>query len=186
MGNANYRKVFQAIVEIDETHVGGKPRERNRKDDDDKPNKRGRRTNKNPVVGIVDREKKKVYAKVSVSNKGGKKLSGHRLLVIGNEICKSNATVITDGFRGYGILRKTEYIHLVVDHTKESVNDFVRANNVESFWVILKRGIYGIYHHVSVKYLQNYVHEFCFTFDNRDTGDMFDLVLKQAVMQNSN
>jgi len=36
MGNANYRKVFEAIVEIDETRVGGKPRERNRKDDDDK------------------------------------------------------------------------------------------------------------------------------------------------------
>lgn len=58
----------------------------------------------------------------------------------------------------------------------------MHTNNVESFWAILKRGVYGIYHHVSVKYLQAYVNEFCFRFNNKDNGDMFDLMLSQAVI----
>jgi len=182
MSNIEHGKIFEAIVEIDETYIGGKPRKSNRKDDTGKHNKRGRGTRKNPVVGIVDREKKKVYAKVSLPNKEGKKLSGNQLLAILNEVCKNNATVITDEFTGYSILRKTEYIHLVVDHTKGFVEDFVHTNNVESFWAILKRGIYGIYHHVSIKYLQTYVNEFCFRFNNKDNGDMFDLMLSQAVV----
>jgi len=70
----------------------------------------------------------------------------------------------------------------MVDHTKEFARDFVHTNNVESFWAIPKRGIYGIYHHVSVKYLQNYVNEFCFRFNNRDSGGMFDPVLRQVVI----
>jgi len=181
MSNIEHGQIFEAIVEIDETYIGGKPRKSNRKDDRDKHNPRGRGTKKNPVIGIVDREKKKVYAKVSLPNKEGKKLSGNQLLAILNEICKSNATVITDEFTGYSILRKTEYIHLMIDHTKGFVDDFIHTNNVESFWAILKRGIYGIYHHVSIKYLQTYVNEFCFRFNNRENGDMFDLVLRQAV-----
>lgn len=36
------------------------------------------------------------------------------------------------------------------------------------------------YHHVAVKYLQSYVNEFCFRFNNRDNGDTFELVLKQS------
>ena len=180
MSNIEHGKTFEAIVEIDETYIGGKPRKKNRKDDD-KPNKRGRETKKNPVVGIVDREKKKVYAKASLPNKERKKLSGNQLLAILNEVCKKKATVIIDEFTGYNVLRKTEYVHLVVDHTKGFVEDFVHTNNVESFWAIWKRGIYGIYHHVSVKYLQAYVNKFCFRFNNKDNGDMFDLVLGQAV-----
>ncbi len=132
MSNTKHGKTFEAMVEIDETYIGGKPIKKNRTDDN-KPNKRGQGTKKNPVVGIVDREQRKVYAKVSLPNKEGKKLSGNQLLAILNEVCKSNATVITDEFLGYGILRKTEYVHLVIDHTKGFVDDFVHTNNVESF-----------------------------------------------------
>ncbi len=182
MGNVKHGKTFEAIVEIDETYIGGKPRKSNRKDDRDKHNKRGRGTKKSPIIGIVDREKKKVYAKVSLPNKEGKKLSGNQILGILNQVCKKKSTIITDEFSGYNILRKTEYIHLVIDHTKGFVDDFVHTNNVESFWAILKRGVYGIYHHVSVKYLQAYVNEFCFRFNNKDNEDMFDLMLSQAVI----
>jgi len=48
-------------------------------------------------------------------------------------------------------------------------------------WATLKRGIYGIYHNVSSKYLQNYINEFCFRYNNRG-NNMFDLILKQAVL----
>ncbi len=82
---------------------------------------------------------------------------------------------------GYNILRKTKHIHLRVDHTKEFVRDFIHTNNVESFWGIFKRGIYGMYHHVSVKYLQDCVNEFCFRFNKRG-GNIFDEVLKQVAI----
>lgn len=53
------------------------------------------------MIGIVDRIKKRVYAKVSLPNKENKKLSGNQLSAIPNEVCKSNATVITDEFKGF-------------------------------------------------------------------------------------
>ena len=111
-------------------------------------------------------------------DKDGKKLTGMQLLSILNEVCKQDATVITDEFRGYNILRNTEYIRLMVDHSKEFTNGLIHTNNIESFWATLKR---GVYHHISTKYLQNYVNEFCFRYNNRK-ADMFNLVLKQSVI----
>lgn len=48
--------LLQGIVEMDETYVGGKPRKKNKKDDDDKGAQRGRGTKKTPVVGIIERD----------------------------------------------------------------------------------------------------------------------------------
>ena len=175
MGNVENREMFEAIVEMDETYVGGKPRR-----NDNNKNKRGRGTKKTPVIGIIDRDKKRVYAKVAMPNKNGKKLTGMQLLSVLDEICKQETMVITDEFTGYNILKKTKYLHLMINHTKEYSNGIIHTNNIESFWATLKRGVYGIYHHVSVEYLQSYVNEFCFRYNNRET-DMFNLVLKQSV-----
>lgn len=182
MGNVKTRKQFEAIVEIDETYVGGKPRKKNKKDDDDKPNKRGRGTKKTPVIGVVERGNKKVHAKVAYANTKGEKLSGNQLLAVLDEICKRDAVVMSDEFGGYNKLQTTEYIHLSVDHTKEFVNGLIHTNNIESFWATLKRGIYGIYHHVSIKHLQKYVDEFCFRYNNRDNILMFDKLIGQTVL----
>jgi len=173
MGNVENREMFEAIVEMDETYVGGKPR----KNDN---NKRGRGTKKTPVIGIIDRDKKKVYAKVAMANKNGKKLTGMQLLAVLDEVCKQDSMVITDEFTGYNVLNNTEYLHLMINHSKEYSNGMIHTNNIESFWATLKRGIFGIYHHVSVQYLQSYVNEFCFRYNNRKT-DMFNLILKQAI-----
>ncbi|MBL9028863.1 MAG: transposase [Caedimonas sp.] len=45
-----------------------------------------------------------------------------------------------------------------------------------------KRGIISIYHHVSPHYLQRYIDEFCFRYNNRTNQNMFNLVLKQVVL----
>lgn len=60
-------------------------------------------------------------------------------------------------------------------------NRVVRTGrNIESFWAILKRGVYGIYHHVSAKYLQQYVNEFSFRYNNRN-ADIFNVLMAQTV-----
>lgn len=89
MGNADMSKAFKAFVEIDETYVGGKPRKGNVKLDEkgnkiesEKKSKRGRGTDKPPVIGVKERNRKKVYAQVALPNEEGKKLSGKQLLAV--------------------------------------------------------------------------------------------------------
>jgi hypothetical protein len=46
--------------------------------------------------------------------------------------------------------------------TEEYVRGNVHTNSIESVWSILKRGLYGVYHHVSFKHLNLYLSEFAF------------------------
>ncbi len=87
--------------------------------------------------------------------------------------------IITDELSYYNPLTDKNYIHLRVNHKTTYASGEVHTNNIESFWATLKRGVYGIYHHVSVKHMQRYVDEFCFRYNNRNQ-DMFSLVLGQA------
>ena len=189
MGNAENQEFFDTIVEIDETYVGGKPRKKNNHKDNDRngggtstPIKRGRGTKKTPVVGVVDRINKKVFAKVAMPNKKGQKLTAKQLIEILKTVSaqENGNTIMTDEFKGYDLLSRNKFIHLRIDHSKAYVDGNIHTNSAESFWAILKRAVYGIYHHVSVKYLQRYVDEFCFRWNNRGRN-MFDIVLKQSI-----
>lgn len=189
MANSEHKEFFDTIVEIDETYVGGKPRKDNEHDDNAPKGtgtgaKRGRGTDKTPVVGVIDRNNKKIYAKVALPNTKGQKLTAKQLMDILKVVSKqeNNNVVMSDEFRGYDPLTKNNFVHLRVDHQHAfSDNNGTHTNNIESFWATLKRGVYGIYHHISVEYMQNYVDEFCFRYNNRNEN-MFDLVLKQSVL----
>ena len=181
MGKEEYKETFEAIVEIDETYVGGKPRKSNDHSDDD--NKRGRGTSKTPVIGVKERSTGKVHAVVAAYNEAGKQLSGKQLLGVLKGVCKGGNTVMTDQFPAYNILDKEgDLIHLKIDHSVAySLGDGVHTNGIESFWAILKRGTYGIFHSVSVKYMQNYVNEFCFRLNHRDNDEAFSKLLELAI-----
>jgi transposase-like protein len=61
------------------------------------------------------------------------------------------------------------YEHQTIKHAlKEYVRGEVHTNTIENFWSTLKRGIYGTYHFVSAKHVQNYLEEFAFRFNNRN------------------
>ncbi|OJV54143.1 MAG: hypothetical protein BGO31_12365 [Bacteroidetes bacterium 43-16] len=167
---------FFPIVEIDETYIGGKPRKGAKI-----KAKRGRGTAKIPVIGVVCRKTKQVHAKVALPDKNGKKLTGKQLLSVLDEAVTRNAIIVTDEFTGYRALSKTRHVHLTIDHTKEYARGIRHTNNIESFWATLKRGLYGIYHAVSVKYLQNYVNEFCFRHNNKQNPEIFNQVLVQSI-----
>jgi len=44
---------------------------------------------------------------------------------------------------------------------------FWHTNTVENYFSILKRGITGVYHHVSAKHLRRYAAEFDFRYNER-------------------
>ena len=183
MGNTDMSKAFEAMVEIDETYIGGKPRKMN---GETEPSKRGRGTKKTPVVGVKERSSSHVFAKVALPNEEGKKLTGKQLFNILDSVCKKDATVLTDDFRGYNFMNhkntnKNNYYRISVNHLESiySLGNGLHTNGIESFWALLKRGILGIYHHVSVDYLQEYVNEFCFRQNNGTSS--FDVLLKQGI-----
>ena len=94
MEKEEYKETFEAIVEIDETYVGGKPRKDNNHSDDNKDNsnenkpKRGRGTSKTPVIGVKERNTGKVHAVVANYNEEGKQLSGKQLFNVLKKVCK--------------------------------------------------------------------------------------------------
>jgi transposase-like protein len=185
MEDKNSDDFFDTIVEIDETYVGGKSRKSNKRDNDNKGSglKRGRGTKKTPIIAVVDREERKVFAKVANPNRRGQKLTGRQLLDVINQVCKGkNVKVISDEFTGYDKLNGTNYIHFRVDHTKMFVDGNIHTNTIESFWAIVKRAFYGTYHRISVKYLQDYINECSFRYNNRNIDYSFDLILKNSII----
>ena len=69
--------------------------------------------------------------------------------------------------------------HETVAHVyNEYVVDEAHVNTIENAWSLFKRGLVGMYHHVSAKYLQEYLDEFAFRYSHRhEKGRLFDLVL---------
>jgi transposase-like protein len=146
-------------VEIDETYVGGK--NKNRHADKKIPHSQGRSTiDKSAVLGMVERDGK-LIAKVIQDAKG----STLAPQIIKN--IKNSAKLYTDEWMGYNSLQCI-YDHSFVKHNHgEYVKGSIHTNTIEGFWSILKRGIIGIYHFTSKKHLQKYVDEFTFRYNMR-------------------
>jgi len=123
---------------------------------------------------------------------GSKKIKGYHVEsteyhVLGKIIVDNVAMgsrIKSDELSSYRAL-KHFYKHETVCH---SAGEYVRKNDksiningMENFFGTFKRGILGIYHHVSKKYLQDYVNEFCFRYNNRENGGMFNLLINQTI-----
>ncbi len=63
----------------------------------------------------------------------------------------------------------------------EYVNGIAHTNTLEGFWSLFKRGIAGQYHHVTKKYLDKYIDEFCYRYNNRTAVDLFEKTLSYAL-----
>ncbi len=162
------RELMSGFVEMDETYIGGKPRKGG------EPSKRGRGTKKTPVIGMAERGGN-VYAKVQ------KKLDSKTLSrLVRENIDIDESIIITDEFTGY-IRLKGFANHQVINHHLCYVDGYVHTNTIESFWSLLKRGIIGQYHKISVRYLNQYINEFCYRHNNRENEDLFGLTILKAV-----
>jgi transposase-like protein len=172
MGKEPLAGLLKGVVEADETYVGGKPRKSagpSRGAGEPKANRRGggRSTrHRTPVVALVERGGR-VVAKPTIDAAAG------TLSSVVHTNVDLRSTLMTDSWRGYiTIGREFAGGHERVDHgTGEYARGDAHVNTAESFFALLKRGIFGSFHHVSPEHLHRYCDEFSFRWDYRSIND---------------
>jgi transposase-like protein len=157
-------------VEMDETYVGGKRR------NGLKGRPGGQDGKKTCVVGAVERNGRVIA--VASSDASRKTLHG-----IAKEFILPESTVYTDEWNGYNGLEKINgYQHRRINHSAGVyVIGETHTNTIEGFWSLVKRGIGGVYHSVSRKYLPTYLDEYSFRYNRRTAGQpMFTSLLAEV------
>jgi transposase-like protein len=165
-------KQLSGEVELDETYVGGKAINMHASK---RAKLSGRGTaDKTPVFGAVER-KGNVKAIVVPNVDQTTLIPQIKKNVIPNTI------IYTDEMGAYAPLNQVGYKHEIVNHSDHVyARGIVHTNTIEGFWSLVKRGIGGVYHSVSPKYLQSYVNEYSFRYNHRkDETPMFKIILNQ-------
>ncbi len=152
-------------IEAGETYMGSKKYDARRK---------RARWDKEPVFGVVERGgKARTYHVPKVT------LAGVVEKIKGN--VSINATAIyTDESAFYGTVAGTvkNHNHKTVNHkAKGWVRGDVHTETIDGYWGLLKRGVIGSFHQISIKHLNRYLSEFQFQWNHRNAQDIFVLVM---------
>jgi transposase-like protein len=139
------------VVEADETYIGGKA-----------ANRKYHVPAKEAAFSLVERKGKVRSFHVPAVN--AKTL---RPILVSQVSRKSY--LMTDQSKVYPKIGDEFAGHGTVNH---SIEEYVRGyfwhtNTVENYFSILKRGIFGTYHHVSQQHLKRYLAEFDFRYNER-------------------
>jgi transposase-like protein len=158
----DFRKLM-GIIEVDETYVGGK--NKNRHWDKKVPGTGG--AGKLSVMGAVERKGSVVARVVShVDTETADRF-------VNAAVAEKVDLVATDESGVYHRVNKF-WPHETVNHGRgEYVRGNVHTCTIDGFWSLLKRGIIGTFHNVSKKYLPLYVAEFEWRYNNRSNPDIF-------------
>lgn len=138
-------------VEADETFIGTKPGAKKRKG----------YGHKNAVLSLVERNGE--VRSFHVAN-----VTADTLKPILKEQITADAHLMTDDAGQYRLIGPEFAHHDTVNHSKgEYVRGNAHTNTAEGFFSIFKRGIYGVYQHVSPCHLHRYTTEFDFRYNHR-------------------
>ena len=139
------------VVEVDETYVGGRAR-----------NRKGKVPPKEAVIALVERDGR-------VRSRHVPEVTARTLRPILEAQLDKASYLMTDegtvyppvagGFGGHGTVN-----HSIEEYVR---GGFWHTNTVESYFSILKRGLIGTYHHVSPQHLKRYLGEFDFRHNER-------------------
>ncbi|HEX4039005.1 MAG TPA: IS1595 family transposase [Acidobacteriaceae bacterium] len=159
-------------IEMDETYIGGKTR------------RRGKKRNEKPISERFDmvlgmRERKGRVKFVHIPD--GKTETIRK--AVSKHVDPRSAAVYTDSAAVYQFALHPwlKHRHKMVNHTIEWIvpDTNIHTNTVESSFSLLKRGLIGSFHRVSIKHLQRYLHEFEFRWNIRKDEDRFTTTLRR-------
>ena len=159
MGNDSFTgPTLVGVVEVDETLVGGKVRNRGR----------GYRGNKTWVAGAIQRGGKIRLERIP-------NVKRHTLHNFIARTVKDEAEVIyTDELKSYLGIADDNTRHETVNHSAEQwVIGDVHTNSIEGVWSLFKRSIIGTFHKMSVKHMDRYLEELEWRHNNRDNPRIF-------------
>ncbi len=157
------------IVECDETYVGGKIRVGTYKPRSGRrPKYRSPRDNKAAVFAVLQRDG-------DVRSRHIQRVTAENLKPVIEEMIAEDAHVMTDSstvLSGALSGRKHDQVnHHRDEYVRYEDGKCITTNSVEGYFSLLKRGIYGTYHHVGKPYLQQYLNEFDFRYNRRKVTD---------------
>lgn len=164
---------LKGIVESDGTLVGGNLKFKKKKEieaikkkyNTERP---GGNVGKTPVLGMIERGGMVIMI---VSGE----TDGKTLKPILKNYIDASAELYTDQFGAYSGLDEYFAKHLTVNHRdKEYVRGEVHNNTIEAVWNHFKRMIFGTYHYISPKHMQNYCHEMMLRYNTRKYKSEFE------------
>jgi len=152
------------IVECDETYFGGKAKNMHRDKRAEAIQGRGP-SGKTPVMTLVERNGR-------VRTTQLQRVNEENLDAVLSAYVDPTSCLMTDEGTSYNKLGKGFASHEAVNHSRgEYVREAAHINSAESVHSILKRGVFGTYHHWSVAHLHRYLSEFDFRYNNRKVSD---------------
>lgn len=147
--------LLEGVVEVDETYLHPK---RHRKG-----HPQPKKKEPDVVLGMIERGGKLRF--IPVPDNKMASIEPHLL-----ENLSPDALLQTDASVTYGIIGRRNFPnqHRMIDHIKSYGIGENHTNTIENAFSLLKRGVYGTFHKVSIKHLPRYCNEFSYRFNRRD------------------